>query len=104
MSHQIAYAIADRLPAEILAGDTIQAPAPGGSQHPPERVILIVDGMSFVIPNGTALAYVQMAADSLADACAAVIATVQAETTPAADEQPAKKSRKKSQGTETPAA
>lgn len=97
MSHQIAYAITDRLPAEILDGDRIQAPAPGTNQHPPERVILIVDGMSFVIPNGVALAYVQMAAETLADACAAVIATVMAETTPAADAAPAKKGRKKSQ-------
>ena len=67
MSHQIAYAITDRLPAEILAGDRIHAPAPGPAQHEPARIILILDGISLVVPNGATLAAVQDAAQNLAD-------------------------------------
>lgn len=100
MSHQIAYAITDRLPAEILAGDRIQAPAPGGNQHPPERVILIVGEARIVVPNGLGLDVLgEIGGDliRLADEAGA-------REEPSADAPPAKKSRKKSQDTETPAA
>ena len=91
MSHQIAYALTDRLPAEILAGDRIHAPAPGPAQHEPARIILILDGISLVVPNGATLAAVQDAAQNLADmAETAGLAAI-------AEAEPAKKSRKKTE-------
>ena len=90
MSHQIAYAITDRLPAEILAGDRIHAPAPGPAQHEPARIILILDGISLVVPNGVALAAVQDAAQNLAD-----MAETAGLAAMAAQEEPKKTSRKK---------
>ena len=94
MSHQIAYALTDRLPAEILAGDRIHAPAPGPAQHEPARIILILDGISLVVPNGATLAAVQDAAQNLADmAETAGLAGLAAA-------EPAKKSRKKTADSE----
>ena len=94
MSHQIAYALTDRLPAEILAGDRIHAPAPGPAQHEPARIILILDGISLEVPNGVTLAAVQDAAQNLADmAETAGLAGLAAA-------EPAKKSRKKTAGSE----
>ena len=106
MSHQIAYAITDRLPAEILAGDRIHAPAPGPAQHEPARIILILgdipynvtDGgasisrhaMNVVIPNGISLVEVQAAAQFLAD-----MAETAGLAAMAAQEEPKKTSRKK---------
>ena len=90
MSHQIAYAITDRLPAEILAGDRIHAPAPGPAQHEPARIILILDGISLVVPNGVALAAVQDAAQNLAD-----MAETAGLAAMAAQEEPKKPARKK---------
>lgn len=55
MTHQIAYAIADKLPAEILSGDTIHAPAAGPAQHEPERIILAIGPARVVIPNNYSL-------------------------------------------------
>ena len=94
MSHQIAYAITDRLPAEILAGDRIHAPAPGPAQHEPARIILILDGISFVVPNGATLAAVQDAAQNLADMAETAGLAAMAEA------EPAKKSRKKTADSE----
>ena len=91
MSHQIAYALTDRLPAEILAGDRIHAPAPGPAQHEPARIILILDGISLVIPNGATLAAVQDAAQNLADMAETAGLAAMAEA------EPAKKSRKKTE-------
>ena len=97
MSHQIAYAITDRLPAEILAGDRIHAPAPGPAQHEPARIILILDGISLVVPNGVALAAVQDAAQNLAD-----MAETAGLAAMAAQEEPKKTRRKKkTEDTET---
>lgn len=91
MSHQIAYALTDRLPAEILAGDRIHAPAPGPAQHEPARIILILDGISLVVPNGATLAAVQDAAQNLADMAETAGLAAMAEA------EPAKKSRKKTE-------
>ena len=91
MSHQIAYALTDRLPADILAGDRIHAPAPGPAQHEPARIILILDGISLVIPNGATLAAVQDAAQNLADMAETAGLAAMAEA------EPAKKSRKKTE-------
>ena len=91
MSHQIAYALTDRLPAEILAGDRIHAPAPGPAQHEPARIVLILDGISLVVPNGATLAAVQDAAQNLADMAETAGLAAMAEA------EPAKKSRKKTE-------
>lgn len=92
MSHQIAYTVTDRIPAEILDGEILHAPAPGPAQHEPARIVLALGDLRVVIPNGLALAALAELGGDLIRLADAALGMVEPAAEPAADEaQPAKK-------------